>query len=375
MKPFSSLIRPQNGRLDKAWPGIFTRDAHGIFTYRVYIPTGYRSDRPVPLVVLLHGCSQSPEEFALTTDMNTYAEQHTFLVLYPDQPQSSHMLKCWHWYEPAHQVRDKGEPARIVQMVQQMIHAYAIDTNRIYVAGLSAGAAMSCILGATYPDVFTAIGICSGVPYQAATTFAGTLPAMMQAQYDADMLGEAAFKAMDSHKRVVPVIVFHGTADMTVGHINADKVMAQWAYTNRLAANSLVESYSMPTKPTQTIYDSVPSGRSYTVYGYQDEHGIPVMEKYLVKGMRHTWSGGPKDASFTDPKGPKASAFLVEFFLQHTMSDIPVPAPTPAPVGVYAATLPLDQVATQPTMLTRIKRCVQDTGAKVMRFVRGIWKK
>lgn len=379
MKPFSSLIRPQNGRLDKAWPGMFTRDAHGIYTYRVYIPTGYRSDTPVPLVVMLHGCSQSPEEFALTTDMNTYAEQHTFLVLYPDQPRSSHTLKCWNWYQSKHQGRDKGEPARIVQMVQQVIHAYAIDTNRIYVAGLSAGAAMSSILGATYPDIFTAIGICSGVPYQAATNFAGTLPAMTQAQYDADMLGEAAFKAMDSRKRVVPVVVFHGTGDMTVAPINADKVIAQWSHTNQLAAKSFLASYPMPTKPTQTIQDTIPSGRSYIMYSYEDEHGLPVMKKYLVKGMRHAWSGGPKDASFTDPKGPNASALLVDFFLQHTMSDIPVAAPTAAPVDVAPETPSLIEATIeatpQPTLLTRIRNCVRDTGAKVKRFVRGLWKK
>lgn len=306
-------------------------------TYKVYIPSGYQSGTPVPLVVMLHGCTQDPDQFATGTEMNSYAEQNNFIVVYPDQPSSSHQNKCWHWFDPAHQSRGSGEPAVIAGIVNQVKSNYSIDSNRVYVAGLSAGAAMSVIMGATYPDVFAAIGVGSGLEYKAATTEASAWTAMMQGGPDPVQQGNAAYNAMGSYKRVVPVIVFHGTSDYTVYPVNGHQVISQWAQTNDRASDGS-DNNNIDDTADQTVNGQVPNGRSYTDYIYKDSsNGAVVMEKYMVNGMGHAWSGGNSAGSYTDPQGPKASQIMWQFFLNHPKSgggsDTTPPVTTASPPG------------------------------------------
>src|SRR5687767_5464239 len=154
----------------RAQAGTFVSKTYNSRTYKVYIPTGYAQGTAVPMVVMLHGCTQDPDQFAAGTEMNAYADQYKFIVVYPDQPSSSHSNKCWRWFDPAHQSRGSGEPALIVGIVNQVKTDYTIDSNRVYLAGMSAGAAMTANMGALYPDVFAAIGVHSGLEFKAATS-------------------------------------------------------------------------------------------------------------------------------------------------------------------------------------------------------------
>jgi poly(hydroxyalkanoate) depolymerase family esterase len=288
---------------------------------------------------MLHGCTQSAEDFAALTKMNRYAEQHGFLVLYPEQIRRSNLKRCWNWFRPENQGRDHGEPSAIMGIVGDVRQRYHIDTDRIYVAGLSAGAAMAVILGATYPDVFAAVGLCAGVPYRAATGFSEALTAMRRGTVRSRSHGYAAYQAMGQYRRVVPLMVFHGTADNTVAPVNAAQIVAQWSYANRFAAGGTTSS-----EPTLASASSgtAPGGRSYTRRVYEGFDGDVVIEMYLVNGMGHCWPGGKDDSSYSDPQGPDASRLLIEFFSKHPMGRMAatartiqqpvVPAPAPEPV-------------------------------------------
>jgi len=314
--------------------GSFTSANYNGRTYKIYVPGGYQPANSVPLVVMLHGCTQDPDQFAMGTQMNALAEIHNFIVIYPEQPFSANSSKCWNWFDPAHQSRGSGEPALIVGMVNQVKSQYSIDSNRIYVAGLSAGAAMAVILGATYPDVFAAINVSSGLEYKAATDMISAFTAMRNGGPDPEIQGTLAYNAMGSNKRVVPVIVFHGDSDYTVAPVNGQQVISQWAKTN-----DLVSENTITDTPTQTIIGQVPGGKSYTRYVYKDNTGAVIMEKYIVHGMGHAWSGGSSAGSYTDPGGPNASQIIYDFFMAHPKNgstpsdDTTPPVTTPDPPG------------------------------------------
>lgn len=281
-------------------------------TYKLYVPSGYVEGTPAPLVVMLHGCAQTADQFATATKMNQVAKQHHFLVAYPEQTMSANMSRCWNWFDSSHQSRGRGEPASIAGVVNHIKQNFTVDEDRVYVTGLSAGGAMSVIMGATYPDIFAAIGVSSGLEYKAATSFMTSFTAMMMGGPSPTRQGELAYNAMGEHARTVPVIVFHGTADYTVRPINGDQVISQWAETNTRASNSNISDQPALTEP-----GSVPNGRTYTQFIYEDSQGNTVMEKYIVNQMGHAWSGGLAGGSYTDPKGPDASSLMWEFFSNH----------------------------------------------------------
>lgn len=288
--------------------------------YKLYVPSGYRQGRPIPLVVMLHGCQQNPDDFAAGTEMNDYAEQHTLLVMYPEQPRTANQGSCWNWFKKENQVRGSGEPAEIVELVEQVKRYYAVDSQRVYVAGISAGSAMATILGATYPDVFAALGLCSGPAYRQATN--GLTAFLAQAGWRGDprKSGQAAYDAMGPHCRVMPVIIFQGTADKQLAPSNADKVLEQWLYTNQLVAEN--KQLPMLDAAPDRVIEGKPAkdgAHPFMLTVYSDQHGQVLMERYMVEGMGHAWSGGSNAGSFTDPHGPKASQMLINFFLAHPM--------------------------------------------------------
>ncbi|MGR6336467.1 extracellular catalytic domain type 1 short-chain-length polyhydroxyalkanoate depolymerase [Priestia megaterium] len=320
------------GAVSSSAAGSFTSKTYNGRTYKLYVPSSYQGGAALPLVVMLHGCTQDPDQFAAGTQMNELAETEKFLVLYPEQPSSANSNKCWNWFDTAHQSRGSGEPALIAGMVNQIKSSYSIDADQVFVGGLSAGAAMSVIMGATYPDIFAAISVGAGLEYKAATNVTGAYTAMSSGGPNPIQQGDLAYSAMGDHKRVVPVILFHGTADYTVAPINAHQILSQWAQTNDRASDGL-DNNNIDDTADQTATGTVSGGRSYTQYIYKDTAGKTVMEKYMIEGMGHAWSGGSTSGSYTDPKGPNATKLSWNFFKSHPKNgDAPNPGDISPPV-------------------------------------------
>lgn len=303
------------------WQQYQYKDATGDHPYFVYTPTTYHPGTAVPLLVMLHGCTQTAADFAAGTGMNDLAEQYGFIVVYPQQKRISNRTLCWNWFKSSHQFRDRGEPALIAQMVQAVSEntsQWTIDSSRVYVVGASAGAAMAVILGATYPDIFAAIGVHSGVEYQAVTNIIGGLKVMFGGGPDPVKQGRRAYEAMGSYTRMMPTIVFQGTRDKIVHPINGDQVVQQWMQTNHLASHGLyVADFNNPTTAT---FGQVPEGYAYTVSTWKDHAGKEVQQYWKILGLAHAWSGGNPAVSYTDPEGPNASEAMYQFFMNHPMS-------------------------------------------------------
>lgn len=297
---------------------VFVSDSYAGRNYRLYVPSSRSAGHALPLVLMLHGCTQDPAQFAAGTAMNALAESQGFFALYPEQPSSANGNKCWQWWLPAHQGRGSGEPASLANLVAHVASTYAVDPNRIYAAGLSAGAAMTVILGATYPDLFAAIAVGSGLEYRAATGSAiDAYNAMSGGGPSPAAQGRLAYAAMGAYRQLMPVIVFHGTSDSTVAPINGNQLASQWAKTNDLASDG-VEDGNVTDTPDSAVSSTVSGGRRYTTYFYRDpKSGEVVIQKLLVDGMGHAWSGGSSAGSYTDPKGPDASALAWDFFRSH----------------------------------------------------------
>lgn len=294
--------------------GRFLSESQSGRVYRLYVPTGYTPGAPVPLFVMLHGCSQTAASFASATQMNQYAESETFIVLYPQQSLAENISRCWNWYLPAHQSRGGGEAADVANLINTVKAAYTIDENQVFVAGFSSGGAFAVTMGAAYPDLIAGIAIHSGLEYKAATNLIDAFLAMSSGGPNPDNQGLVAYQAMGSYAQRVPTIVFHGDFDFTVNTVNGHQTLTQWAQTNDLVTDG-VDNDDVDNVPEAVIPGSVPGGRDYTEYLYEDSNGALLLKKVIVQGMGHAWSGGRAGGSYTDPDGPDASGMLVEFFL------------------------------------------------------------
>jgi len=265
--------------------------------YKLYIPSGYRG-QPVPLIVMLHGCTQSPDDFAAGTQINTAAEAQTFLVAYPGQSRSANAQKCWNWFNEGDQRRDAGEPSLIAGITREVMRDYAVDPRRVYVAGLSAGGAAAAVMGEAYPDLYAAIGVHSGLACGAARDVNSALSAMQRGS-------DGAAPRAVSGRRTVPAIVFHGERDTVVNPRNGDAVVAQ---AGRAAALR-----------TQTNQGQIPGGYAYSRTLHADASGQTVIEQWVVHGAGHAWFGGSSAGTYTDPRGPDATGEMVRFFLEHPL--------------------------------------------------------
>jgi poly(hydroxyalkanoate) depolymerase family esterase len=257
--------------------------------YKLFIPPA-AGTRALPLVVMLHGCTQDPDDFAAGTAMNETAMEHGFFVLYPAQSKKANPQRCWNWFKHNHQARGRGEPELLAGMTREVMARHGIDPARVYVAGLSAGGAMAAILGDAYPEVFAAVGVHSGL----ATGIAKDLPSALGA-----MKGSAA--RPNAAASGVATIVFHGDADATVHPGNGRHVVTASAGT---ADGEVEKGYSA-------------GGRSYTRWVHRGTGGEVVAEHWLVHGAQHAWSGGTARGSYTDPRGPDATAEMIRFFMEH----------------------------------------------------------
>ena len=302
------------------WQQFIYSGPAGSRPYFVYTPENYQVGTAVPLIVMLHGCLQTPLDLAIGTQMNQLAEQYHFIVAYPQQTSLNNLSLCWNWFDPANQVRGGGEPgilAGIVKEIESHTDRWTIDRHRIYVTGISAGGAMSVILGATYPDIFAAIGVHSGAEYGAITSPLNGGAAFLQGGPDPIQQGRAAFAAMGSFARVVPTIVFHGTNDLVSAPINGKQVVQQWMETDSLASQGNYQADF--NAPSSTTNGQVPGGHSYTIYTWNDNNGNEVQEYWLINGMGHAWSGG-NPYNFTDLEGPSASLAMYTFFKNHPLN-------------------------------------------------------
>ncbi|MEO8972696.1 MAG: PHB depolymerase family esterase [Ktedonobacteraceae bacterium] len=305
------------------WQEFNYRDAVGSHPYFVYTPKSYQVGSSVPLIVMLHGCTQSALDFAAGTRMNLLAEQFNFIVVYPQQAKASNQNLCWNWFLPTNQVRGKGEPASIAGIVQAIENAtmtWTIDPTRIYVTGISAGAAMAVILGVTYSDLFAAIGVHSGLEYQAATDTNTAFKVMRRGGPEPTQQGLSAYNVMSNNARLIPTIVFHGTNDQYVAPLNGEQTVQQWIHTNNLASQErYTANFSQPDKVT---HGQVPGGRAYTTTSWNTVDGEEVQAYWKINGMGHAWSGGNSGSTYTDRRGPDASLAIYTFFMAHPLRHI-----------------------------------------------------
>ncbi len=290
----------------------------GTRAYKLYIPSGLQG-QAAPLIVMLHGCTQNPDDFATGTRMNMLAEEHSCFVVYPAQAQAANPSKCWNWFKAADQRRDQGEPSIIAGITRHVINLYPVDKRRVYVAGLSAGGAMAAIMGMTYPDLYAAIGIHSGLPYAVADDLPSAFAAM-QGRADSGQSQHAGIPGTEAGPRqVIQAIVFHGDLDTKVHPQNADRLVAQW--TTIIAGNG--KHGKAGEKPRVTVHQGqVPDGHSYSRATHRDADGQIVLEHWLVHGAGHAWSGGSPNGSYTDPHGPDAGREMIRFFLEHPTLEL-----------------------------------------------------
>ncbi|MEZ0278434.1 PHB depolymerase family esterase [Methyloceanibacter sp.] len=265
--------------------------------YKLYVPHRRPHAGKRPLLVMLHGGTQDADDFAAGTRMNALAEEHGFIIAYPVQPKSANAALCWNWFTPENQSRGRGEPSIIAGITREIIAEYDADPARVFVAGLSAGGAMAAVMGATYPDLYAAIGVHSGLPYKSA----GDLPSAFAAMRgDAGPLRRRSLKprgAGDGSPRV-RTIIFHGDADRIVHPSNGAEIGAP-------KRGEHIEPAEASPGPNR--------GATRTVT--RDKSGAVVAEQWVIHGSGHAWSGGSADGTYTDPHGPDASREMLRFFL------------------------------------------------------------
>jgi poly(hydroxyalkanoate) depolymerase family esterase len=280
-------------------------NAAGTRSYRLYIPTSYTGE-PMPLIVMLHGCNQSPEDFAAGTRMNLIAEKKGCLVLYPGQSSQANTSGCWNWFKREDQARGRGEPSLLAGMTRDVMAHWAVDGQRVYAAGLSAGGAMAAVLAVTYPELFAAVGIHSGLACGAAQDLPSALAAM-RGMPPMPMAGVGATAATNGSTAAstVPTIVFHGDRDRTVHPSNGEDVL-------RAAHGTTTSDGTASTDRGQA-----PGGHAYTRTVHRNAAGTAVLEHWLVHGGGHAWFGGSTAGSYCDPRGPDASEEITRFFLAH----------------------------------------------------------
>lgn len=253
---------------------------HGARDYRIFLPS---PDRPIRgMVMMLHGCTQTAPDFAIGTQMHRQAEQNGWIVLYPEQGRGHNTSRCWNWFRPQDQGRAGGEPALLAGLAVLVAEEHGISAQHCFVAGLSAGGAMAAILGQTYPDVFRAVGIHSGLAPGSANDVVTAFAAMR-----GDPLHSAEALRL-------PAIIFHGSADSTVAPRNAGHLAGHLRDTGKRVGQG--------------------SAQRCDILSGQNEAGHPV-EVWRIAGGGHAWSGGNPKGSYTDPAGPDASAEMARFFL------------------------------------------------------------
>jgi poly(hydroxyalkanoate) depolymerase family esterase len=272
--------------------------------FKIFIPSSYRS-QSLPLIVMLHGAHQAPDDFSAGTGMNAVAEEEGYIVVYPEQAESANLLRCWNWFRPKDRARECGETAAIAALTREVMATYNVDDARVYVAGMSAGGAMAVNLAVTHPDLFAAVAIHSGVAFGVADEHVSALCAMNDGKGKIRLPG-AIVEA--KNRRAVPLIIFHGDADDTVHPRNSDQIVAM---------GRMLHGDFEPIERTGSAHIDAAAGQyAYSRTVFRDQCGSVAVEQWLVHGLGHAWSGGHPHGSYTDSSGPCASKEAVRFFKQ-----------------------------------------------------------
>lgn len=298
VEEFARAPRPRTGKAPFVADGASYRrfthvGPHGARDYTLYVPArGAGTERP--LVAMLHGCTQTADDFALGTRMNERAEEFGTLVVYPEQPRTANHSLCWNWFEPLHQEARRGEPAILAGLMGEVVAREGADPSRVFVAGLSAGGAMAAILGAGSMNgreegSIAGVAIHSGLPAGAARDLPSALQAMR--------VGASGRRAT-----MPATIVFHGTTDATVHPSNALRIV------EAAGGNALHrETVRAGGRPHRRFVGRGASGKR--------------IERWEIDGLAHAWSGGSPDGSHTDAAGPDASREMLRFFLERSTAS------------------------------------------------------
>ncbi|MBP8307525.1 MAG: PHB depolymerase family esterase [Burkholderiaceae bacterium] len=306
--------QPEEVLLTEARDGSAVDHGGRALEFKVHVPAAHLGRR-LPLVVMLHGCTQNPDDFARGTAMNEHADREGFVVLYPAQSRAANASGCWNWFKHNHQGRGRGEPALIAAMTRQVMDEQLIDPRRVYVAGLSAGGAMAAIVAAAYPDVFAALGVHSGIAVGAATSLPQALSVMKGGAVGQGLTGTshslgAKWPSGTGLATAMPTIVFHGDRDQTVHPRNGEQVVA--------AALAAGASHEGGTSPGARIEQGRSGGgMPFTRALHTGANGEVMVEHWLLHGAGHAWSGGRPEGTYTDASGPDASREMLRFFFDH----------------------------------------------------------
>ena len=296
------------------------------YRYLLYTPASYRPGRPTPLVVAVHGCQTTAEQHMRSTLFNQVAERERFLVLYADvdmlgRTQPGPANQCWKFPYPPAYFRGNSDTAAIADMTGEVMAARAIDPQRVYVVGTSAGGLMAAVEAAAYADVFAAVGLVASAGYADGPCFTTGVGIQVQAS------AQLAFNAMGPNARVVPTFVIGSDADLAFPATCADKALEQGLRTNNLVLSGVQEE-PIPLAPAAVRDRQKPGGYAYTVSRYRDPDGCLIGEKWIIDGMPHSWPGGttdPKYAGWTDPKAPSGAEGAWAFFSRYTKSKTAMP--------------------------------------------------
>lgn len=301
----------------------------GTRTYKVYTPASY-DGTPAPLLVDLHGCGSNADEESRWSRFNELGEPHGLLVAYPEQDPDANGGRCWNWFVEEHQARDAGEPSIIAGITREVMARWNVDPRRVYLAGISAGGAMSDVMAVTYPDLYAAAMIYAGCEYKGGPTCLGSTGAL-----SGDESGAASIAAMGPRARAIPAFVIQGDQDPLVPPENAELVVGQF-----LAIADTVDDGandgSVARAPSATTTGTSPEGVTYEIDQYRDAAGCLLVERWLIHGMGHMWSdtepnGSARDAALTFPNGPDVSTPTLEFLLSHRLPDTGVQCTGEAP--------------------------------------------
>lgn len=309
---------------------VHTANAFGTYRGLVYVPGSVNPDAPAPLVVVLHGANTTAEQQRAANLFDPLAARERFIVLYPDNETDSalgeHLLQAWHFYDPVEMVRGVGDPQAIADLTQQVMAGWNVDPERVYVVGMSAGGWETSIMGATYPDLYAAIGIAEGGAY--GIGIAGLGQPLGASLIPPQVLALAAHTAMGQYARIIPVINFQGEQDPAATPASGANAIQQWLMTNNLTASGGLDA-PFPLTPTQTT-DFTPGGGKYAYHVdvYHDTDGCLILEQVRIEQMQHFWPGGssdPKLKGFTDPKAPSGAEMSWAFFKRYRKSDTALP--------------------------------------------------